>query len=801
VVELAGQGFDQLLFTTGTRGITFDVGARIVADDGVGRVTVLLAAGIDRVVGTSLTDTFRIADGATFPGTLDGGGIPGASFADLDTLDYSAWTSGVVLDYTGGLDATFVGAATGTGGVVNLRHVIGGTRDDRLVAGGLPVWFEGGDGTDRLEGSPQDDRLDGGAGADTLLGGVGADRLAGGAGLDTLRGGAGDDRYLFADLFGVDTVHESPLEGRDTMDFAAVTVPLVVRLGSVTATTGAGDVAIHAGTAIEEVVGGGAADAFEMTGPAVTFPGTLDGGGGANSLTYLDATEEIIAAVAGGGTPNVESTRNFSSIQAVNNDFTPVFGGGFTGAITENAPVTTVAYTAVATDADVAPGNSITYAIVPDLGDDADLVTIDPTSGQVRLTAPANYETKNAYFFRVLATDAGTPVRSATLDVRVNVLDAAEARTPPRITAPSGFRFMEDTPGPLEFKGTPFTDADSPAATVMTVTLRITDGSLAAASGGGVVVGGTPTARTFTGTLANLNAFFTGDPARITYSPAANVSGLRQLSVTVAEGPITRRLSSTEFVLITITPVDDVPVLKAPVAFAVREDVVGSLVWPAGIAAVSDRDSGAVTVTLSATAGTISAASTARVRVASVGAARTFTGAPAAVAAYFATLGRIRYLAPLDSTVEQTLSLSASDATTTVSLTRPIRVTPVNDAPTIAAKVAFAGAAKNTPFEISYGMLRERSAAADIDSAAIAFRIESVSRGVVQRWTGVRWVNLVLNANTPPAQRLLAAGQKIRWIPPAGVTGVITAFTLRAWDGQTTSLTRATVSIGIDPPT
>ena len=801
VAELVGQGFDQLIFTTGTRGITFDVGVRIVADDGFGRVTALLAAGIDRVVGTNLTDTFRIADGASFPGTLDGGGLPGTAFTDLDTLDYSAWTSGVVVDSTGALDATFVGAATGTGGVVNLRHVIGGTRDDRLVAGGLPVWFEGGDGADRLEGSPQDDRLEGNAGADTLLGGPGADRLSGGAGVDVLRGGIGDDSYLFTDLFGIDTVHESPLEGRDTMDFAAVTVPLAVRLGSVTVTTGAGDLAIHAGSAIEEVVGGTAADAFEMTGPAVTFPGTLDGGGGANSLTYFDATAEIIAAVAGGGTPNVDSTRNFSSIQAVNNDFTPVFGGGFTGAITENAPVTTVAYTAVATDADASPGNVLTYSLVPALGDDAELVTIDPTSGQVRLKAPANFETKNAYFFRVMATDAGTPVRSATLDVRVNVLDAAEARTPPRITAPSGFRFTEDTPGPLEFKGTPFTDADSPAATVMTVTLQITDGSLAAASGGGVVVGGTPTARTFTGTLANLNAFFTGDPARITYSPAANVSGLRQLSVTVAEGPITRRLSSTAFVPITITPVDDVPVLKAPVAFAVREDVVGSLVWPAGVAVVSDRDSGTVTVTLSATAGTISAASTPTVRVASAGEARTFTGAPAAVAAYFATLGRIRYLAPTDSTVEQTLSLSANDATTTVSLTRPIRVTPVNDAPTIAAKVAFAGASRNTPFEITYDMLRERSAVADVDSPALAFRIESLSRGVLQRWTGIRWVNLVVRAGTPVAQRLISAGQKVRWIPPTGVSGVIPAFALRAWDGQSASLAQATVTVGIDNAT
>jgi Ca2+-binding RTX toxin-like protein len=798
VAELAGQGFDQLLFTTGTRGITFDVGARIVADDGVGRVTVLLAAGIDRVVGTSLTDTFRIADGAIFPGTLVGGGIPGVAFTDLDVLDYSAWTSGVVVDYSGALDATFVGAATGTGGVVNLRHVIGGTRDDRLVAGALPVWFEGGDGGDRLEGSLQDDRLDGGAGADTILGGFGADRLAGGPGLDTLRGGAGDDRYLFADLFGVDTVHESPLDGRDTMDFAAVTVPLVVRLGSVTATTGAGDLAIHAGSAIEEVVGGGAADAFEMTGPAVTFPGTLDGGGGANSLTYLDATAEIIAAVAGGGTPNVEAARNFATIQAVNNDFTPVFGGGFTGVVSENAPLETIVYTATATDADDAPGNVITYSIVGGLGDDADLVTIEPTSGKVRLRAPANFEAKNAYFFRVMAADAGTPVRSATLDARVNVLNVVEPRTPPRIAAPSGFFFTEDTAGLLPFPGTPFSDADSPAATIMTVTLRIADGSILAASGGGVVVGGVGAVRTFTGTLANLNAFFSSDPSRISYAPAANATGPRTLVVTIAEGPVTLRLSSTVNVPVTIAAVNDPPVLRAPLGFVIREDVPGNIGWPAATRVVTDIDSSRVTVRLSVDAGAIVAAPAGGVAVAGTPLSRSFTGTPTAVSAYFSQLGRIRYAPPLNDVAVRSLLVEASDAVATVSVNRAIRVTPVNDAPTLAAVVALTGAVRNTPFEITHDTLSGRSTAADIDSAVISFRVEAIRSGVLQKWDGLRWRGVSTVAGAPAALRLLSPGQKLRWIPPAGAVGVRPAFTVRAWDGAAFSAVTASVSVKID---
>ncbi|MFM8415481.1 MAG: cadherin domain-containing protein, partial [Planctomycetota bacterium] len=608
VAEIFGQGFDRMLFSSGAAGILFEVSGKIVATFGTSRVTAVSAAGIDLVRGGTAADTFRITDAAAFAGRLEGGGTPGFGFGDLDTLDYSLWTSPVTVDYTPVVTLTTPRAVTGVAGVVDLRHVIGSSRSDTLTGGSHPVWFEGGDGGDTLTGSSQGDKLEGHAGADTIQGEEGADLIRGGTGNDTLVGGPGNDTFGFTNDFGTDSVLEGVADGSDAMDFSGVSVPLTVALGSVTATTAAGDRATHAGSAVERVVGGSGNDRFVMTGPDVVFGGTLDGGGGTNDLRYDNPTREIAAAVAAGGTPNVGAAVRFTSITADSNLFAPVFNGGFTGAVNENAPVTTVVYTARATDADDPPGNRITYSLKTGLVDDAAIVTIDSGKGEVRLKSPANFEAKNAYRFTVIATDAGIPAKATELPVTVNVLNVAEPRTPPRVTPPSGFRFTEDTPAALRFTGTPFTDADSPAGTVMTVTLRIADGSIAAVNGGGVVVGGTPTARSFTGTLANLNAFFTGDPARIVYSPAANASGLRVLGVTIAEGAGAQRLSSAVNVPVTIVAVNDAPVLRAPPGFTVVEDVPGNLVWPAGGPVVTDVDSPVVSVRLSVDAGAIVAA-------------------------------------------------------------------------------------------------------------------------------------------------------------------------------------------------
>jgi autotransporter-associated beta strand protein len=317
VNEAAGQGTDVLDFAyvSGT-GIDATIAGSISVTYGTSTMSAATAAGIDRVRGTGKSDRFRVSDGAAYAGILDGYATATSAFADMDILDLSAWTTPVTVSYLGALDASFVGSATGTGGVVNLRHVIGGTRNDILRAGALPVWFEGKAGNDVLSGSIQGDLLDGGNDDDTLTGGSGDDTLKGGWGSDTLAGGFGNDTYSFLDLFGTDTIIENPGEGTDTMDFSAVLSALTVSLGSVTVTA-PGASATHAGTAIETVVGGSGDDTFVMTSPSVTFPGTLDGGGGSNSLRYDAASPAIVAAVNAGQTPNVGQAIKIGSVSAV----------------------------------------------------------------------------------------------------------------------------------------------------------------------------------------------------------------------------------------------------------------------------------------------------------------------------------------------------------------------------------------------------------------------------------------------------------------------------------------------------
>ena len=316
ITEVAGEGDDTLSFSWVSDAITFDVSGQIVATYGAAAsVSALTSDGIDTVIGGSAADRFAIADGLAFAGLLDGGGVQSIDFADMNTLDYSAWSTPVTVDYTGQLDASFTTAVTGVGTVRWLQHVIGSGKDDSLTAGDQPVWFEGGNGDDTLNGSSQGDLLEGDAGDDTISGLAGDDTLRGGKGTDTLAGGTGDDTYSFFDVFGNDTIIENPGEGDDTMDFSAVLAKLQIHLGSVTVTDGT-STATHAGDDIEQVIGGQADDEFFMTASNVVFPGVLDGSGGTNSLTYEKARDPIIDAVDAGKTPNVDGVLNITTVTA-----------------------------------------------------------------------------------------------------------------------------------------------------------------------------------------------------------------------------------------------------------------------------------------------------------------------------------------------------------------------------------------------------------------------------------------------------------------------------------------------------
>lgn len=103
--------------------------------------------------------------------------------------------------------------------------------------------------------------------------------------------------------------------------------------------------------------------------------------------------------------------------------------------INDNAPrFSAPAYTATLPE-DAEPGTLVTklHAADPDLGaagrvryslpDTEDAFLLDPDSGIVTLRAPLDRETRASYSLRVLAADAGEPVRTATALLSITVAD------------------------------------------------------------------------------------------------------------------------------------------------------------------------------------------------------------------------------------------------------------------------------------------------------------------------------------------------------------------------------------------
>ncbi|KPK77594.1 MAG: hypothetical protein AMJ79_02710, partial [Phycisphaerae bacterium SM23_30] len=129
---------------------------------------------VEEFIGGSADDQFRFEDEAVFAGTLDGGG-------GVNTLDYSKYTVGINVDLA-------LGTANVETKVRNIRDVLGGLNDDKII---------GNSGDNILDGSGGDDELYGGAGNDILTAGAGDDLLRGGAGADILDGGAGNDEISY----------------------------------------------------------------------------------------------------------------------------------------------------------------------------------------------------------------------------------------------------------------------------------------------------------------------------------------------------------------------------------------------------------------------------------------------------------------------------------------------------------------------------------------------------------------------------------------------------------------------------
>ena len=365
------------------------------------------------------------------------------------------------------------------------------------------------------------------------------------------------------------------------------------------------------------------------------------------------------------------------------------------------------------------------------------------------------------------------------------------------MSAPAFFTVVEDKPTALVFPAAPFSDSDSPLTKLVTVTLTISAGIFSAQSAGAVTVGGTATARTFTGTLSDLNSYFTALPGRVIYTPARNATASSELSITIAERHGGRTLTTRGASQLQIVAVNDAPVVFAPARFGVREDTRTNLAWPASPVVFTDVDSRSLTVTVSVPDGHLFAATAGGVRVTGTPTARILTGSPSALTAYFKTLGRIAYLPALDNTAPRTLTTNVTDGIDTHTATSTITITPVNDAPRIFATGVINGSSSNPPVEISYDTLRAATGATDAELPNPTLVIQTVLTGTLQRWSGTAWVRISTTAGSPVAQRTLQPGQRLRWIPPSGSTGLQNAFRVTASDGVATSAAACNVRISI----
>ncbi|OGV66939.1 MAG: hypothetical protein A3K19_03615 [Lentisphaerae bacterium RIFOXYB12_FULL_65_16] len=132
---------------------------------------------------------------------------------------------------------------------------------------------------------------------------------------------------------------------------------------------------------------------------------------------------------------------------------------------------------------------------------------------------------------------------------------------------------------------------------------------------------------------------------------------------------------------------------------------------------------------------------------------------------------------------------NTSDAQSAVGW-RLIQVTPVNDAPTLTTIADLAGALQDTDLTITYETLFAASNAADPEDQAISFRIEAVSTGTLKKG----------GSAVTPGSTLLSSGEELVWRPASGATGLLNAFTVKAWDGQAASTTARQVKVNVAVP-
>lgn len=265
---------------------------------------------------------------------VTGGNAPGstvsflASTGEVNNVTFT--NNGVQLLITdpGNLAPTLIPIAN-----VGRIQVFLGDQNDRVTLAGLTAAFNG---VPAL--------LNGGEGNDLLIGGPGPNTYQSGPGDDTMVGGAGANVYQFANEVGNDQIQSTPGGVGDVIDFSAVDLPLLAKLGrtqfSIGNTTARSGVTVTGDLRrFSQLIGGSGNDTFVFIDDGASVNGTVNGGGGINLLSYAGYSSQSPVRVdlntgSATGTLGIVGFRNVSAgagndhLVGDNNDNTLIGGAG-----------------------------------------------------------------------------------------------------------------------------------------------------------------------------------------------------------------------------------------------------------------------------------------------------------------------------------------------------------------------------------------------------------------------------------------------------------------------------------------
>lgn len=305
-------------------------------------------------------------------------------------------------------------------------------------------------------------------------------------------------------------------------------------------------------------------------------------------------------------------------------------------------------------------------------GNQATVAQFEAAMRAITYNNSSNSPTSTTRTVQFIVTDGSNAQSTAvTRDITITAVNDS-----PTISAVASLPVTEDTQTPLS--QITFSDVDT---TLGVATFSVGSGTLSATGAGGVTVGGTATALTLSGTLANINNFIAAN--RLLYTPAANASGDVTLTININTTSVT---DATTTLTLQVAAVNDAPVISAPASITVTEDVSSVI---SGFS-FTDVDAGinTVTATFSVPSGTLSATSGLGVTVSGSDTGELTLSGSLADINFFVAANGVTFKTAQDATASVTLTVTLNDkgfsgsgGEKTDTKTVTLNVNAVNDAP------------------------------------------------------------------------------------------------------------------------